>query len=227
MAWAWPLESFDNGRILDNEEFNANLAAYCAELDGNLSEHNFAQNTLGNHAEFHDATGGCADDIGIRLYQVYNEEDPHSATSTHTLVPQGTSWRPVPGISQDIVTTGGKLFVFCSFQIQSTKPHVDRAPPINFCLGVDGQPMMDTILGTGDSTNEAGGHPNTGDTPIIDIATAPGFRGQQEAFVLQGAFDIEPGARSVQLFSRHLFQGQNDATHYISQHELIVLFLWA
>lgn len=226
MSWAYPQNRPSTGLILDNQEFNENLSRYADEVNGNLNEHNFAVNCVPNMID----NGVTEPDIVSRLYSTKNAVNPHAATTSMVEIPRSLSWQGVDGAAKTIVSRGGLFLVFISFQLHCPTA-ASAASGLNFCIGLDGSPRMDTLLGTGDQSNDfldtAFGATVGGGEVTWDFGTSPSFKANQERKLVTGLFRVSPGSHIINLMARNLFTTSGTQNQYISSREVIVLELWA
>lgn len=217
MSWAFPVEKIASGYVLDMDDFNANMAAWAAETDGNLNEHNFqAAATLVNLMD------QAADNIAIRVLHHQEIESPTGSGGFD--IPHQVNWSPVEDMDVTFASPGGDVLVFWSFQMNNpTGGGGDHESGVVFCLELDGAPMMNSLLGSGDGSNDysraVGGD--------YDFDTSPSFRSAAHAYEVVGEFRLTPGLHRIRGLARNLFTIESAApTQTITQRELIILHLW-
>lgn len=226
MSWVWPRYTLTSGFVVDVDEFNENMSLYASEMNGGLNEQNFQQGIMADII----AAGACETDIMARTYAKQTKVDPHAAVSSMEAVPHGTRWVGISASEKSIVSRGGPALVIISFQI-----HCPTIPSgmsgLNFAVEVDGAISANTLLGTGDQSNDyldtAYGATVGGGEVQYDYGTSPSFLGAQEPKQVVGTVYLTPGPHTIRLAARNLFTVQAAQAQYISQCETIVLELWA
>jgi hypothetical protein len=227
MSWAYPKEKISASYVLDCDDFNANIAAWAAELDGNLNEHNWYASALHNAMV---TLEQCADDIAIRVYHRIRTADPTAAaTATWFEIPHGTQWSAIEldnDGSDDITFTsrGGKMEAFFQFNLHCDNPGTKQSGVI-FCVELDGAPLMNALIGTGDDSNDF--VPVDGVTPTTDWDTSASFRADAFPMRVKVSANLQPGQHVVRLLARNLYQRDVVPSQYISQVNSIILDLWA
>lgn len=226
MSWAFPPSKFSTAYVLDQEVFNDGVLAFSTETDGNLNEQNFAINTLADAMSA--SPSQTEDDIGMRIFQAATEVNPHAATSSMFKIPQFTRWSVVDGSKIEFTSPGGKIFVIIDLQLHC--PLVaDESCGTNYCIELDGAPQMNSLLGTGDISNEfidTGLSVGAFDAEF-NYGTSPAMRATQKKLQVKGSYTIAPGVHTVRLLVRNLVAVAAAPSQFISQHETIILHLWA
>lgn len=226
MSWAYPKHTFETGDPLDCEAMNDTIAAYASEVNGNLNQHNWQTDTLLDLQ----GLSQVEPSIGLQIYEGGATVDPHAATSSMAVAPHRTRWSPIDGTEVEFTSRGGKAFVIISFQVH--QPSVVAASSgLNFAIELDGVVMNDTLLGTGDESNDfldtALGATVGGGEVTYDYGTSPSIRAAQTKCLVSGVFQLEPGEHIVRLVARNLFTINGTPPQYISQRETIILSMWA
>lgn len=229
MSWAYPQHKFSTSLILDCDEFNDNMVAYATEVNGGLNEHNLSEGCL--YAAM--SQGVVEYDVAARLYNRKEPISPVAAVGTMAAIPVVSRWTPVDGTARTFNSRGGLVLVMIGFQLRVAGPS-NNATGLNFCIGLDGIPQLDTLLGTGDQSNDlvdlAKGATVGGGEVEYDYGTSPSFRAAHERHLVKGLLRVEPGPHAIRLFARNLVTPNNTGTstpQYISQREVIVLDMWA
>ena len=226
MAWALPKEKLTSGYILDADDFNANIASFVQEYDGNLNEQNFNATCLEQAMR----AGKAADDIAVRLYSRKTPISPQGATGPMFEIPQTPSWVEVGGTVKNFTSPGGMALVIISFQL-TTPGAVVIQSGLNFCVELDGAAQMNSLLGTGDQGNEfmatGEGYTVGGGDITFDAGTSPSVRARQMRHQVKGTYRLSPGEHTVRLLARNLFVQQDAAqSQFVSQRETIILHGW-
>lgn len=223
--WTLPRKRHSAGYVLDLVEFNANMTQFANEVDGGLNEHNFATGAIDR---FFGAAGTLYDeDIGISIHFLKpNVLDPHLAVANLITLPHSTSWNPVAGVLKTFVSHGGTALVLIPFQITCPAPAAMQSG-LNFAIGFDGAVQMQSLLGSGDLSNDfkdpGEGVTVAGSQVSFDYGTSPSVRAVQMKLMVSGLIRIPPGRHTIQLYSRNLFTVSGTPSQYLSQHEIIVI----
>lgn len=225
--WYFPSESpFIASTVVDVRQVNRLVQGWANEVNGNLNEHNFVDD-FGANAVANDMAEA---DVAARLFSKKKKIDPHAATATMFKIPHSTRWSPVDDSGGTFVSRGGQCLVFISFQLHCPTVPSNQSGT-NYCIELDGVPMMDTLLGTGDQSNDfldtAFGATVSGGQVEFDYGTSPSFRAEQEKHRVTGLFNLTPGEHTIRLLVRNLFTITATPPQYISQREAIFLDLWA
>lgn len=225
MAWAYPVEKFVSSYVLDMEDFNTNLAVFADEADGNLNEHNWSINAL---AYLMTVSKTVANDIAMRFYDTQTALAPMGALGTLTQLQHNTRWVPIDGMSKTFASPGGVIMVIASFQLRCTGFPAGQSG-LNFILEVDGVPQANSLLGTGDQSNEYidSSVGTSGGTIALTFGTSPSFKAEHEPKMIKGHYRLEPGEHTVRVLARNLFTITAPIAQFVSQRELIILHMWA
>jgi hypothetical protein len=230
MSWVIAPRKLTVSSLLDLEDVNDIFSAFGDELCGNLNEHNWSDGA------FNDIwlAGKAAASFAITAYSEVQRVDPHAAVGSLTEIPQGTRWVAVPGTEQTIKSQGGKALLIYSFQATlNVGTGAYSQSGLNFCIEVDGVPMLEALLGGGDLSNDAldrgfnvvaSGGSGSGFT--ISYGGSPSFRASQVPLLAKCVANFSPGYHTIRLLARNLFTTR-DVYQYISSFELIALDMWA
>lgn len=226
MSWGYAAHRFAYAWTLDTEEFNDNLVLFSNEMNGNLNEQNFAETCVVDMM----TNANTQPDIMARVFAEKTKTNPNGPTGNMERIPPGTRWNPISRGELLFVSRGGLAWVIFSFQMHC--PSIPaKASGMNFALEVDGVVRMDTLLGTGDQSNDfidlAFGASVGGGEVEYDYGTSPSFRAEHEPKLVKGLFRLEPGGHRIRLVARNLSSGPNNTPQYISQVEAIALDMWA
>lgn len=229
MSWAYPQHRHAGTYVLDNEEYNDNIAVFAAEVDGNLNEHNYEEGILATAI----STGRCAEDMVLRVYNDKRPRDPQDYLATGLEIPQASRWTRVDGTNESFVSRGGKILVVVSFQCHMDANNLTQCG-LNFAIELDGQVMASSLLGTGDESNDfidGGAGFDIEDTTqvpvfVLNYGTSPSFRAIQTPHRVVGVFHVEPGEHEVWLVARNL-RTVEECDQWITNCETIVLDGWS
>lgn len=219
MAWAFPREKFSSGYVLDCDDFNANVSAWAQETDGNLNEHNFiAGTTLTNSMD------QASDGIAMKVLHRKNEVSPTGSGGTLGYdVPHSVNWAPIEDTDVEFNTVGESLFIIYSFQLNN--PGGSFASGLVFCIEVDGAPQMNSLLGTGDESNDfVNANDDAGQEYNFDSGASA--RSSASGFMVKCSCRVSPGHHTVRLLARNLHMINGTVSQTISQRETIIMKLW-
>lgn len=229
MSWAFLHHRHGLTMLLDNEEYNDNIAVWASEVDGNLNEHNYAERIL----EAVVAGGFAAMSLGLRAYNNKQARDPQDYAATGLEVPQSERWNRVEDTDDLFVSRGGKVMVIMSFQCHMDPLSTD-ATGLNFAIELDGQVMASSLLGTGDESNDFvdGGIGYSLEDVLappvfqLNYGTSPSFRAVQTPHRVVGVFHVEPGEHQIWLVARNL-RTVESCNQWITNCEAIILDGWS
>lgn len=225
MGWAYPREKLQISYVLDADVFNANLAAFAAETDGNINEHNLVDD-FGLRAA---GEGKLAESYAISLFSRQQPMDPFTAQALQIELRNTVSWTDVNGTLKTFTSGGGMVLVIISFQLDCDGHHPMQCG-LNFCIELDGAPMFDSLIGTGDPSNEllsdtVGITVGSGEIDL-DWGSSPSIRASKMPLQVKGVYRLSPGLHQVRLVSRNLMQQNFEFKQFVSQREVIVLNGW-
>lgn len=219
MSWGYPREKFSTSYIMDCDDFNANIAAWSHETDGNLNEHNFAAGTA-----LASSMDKATDGIAVKLLHSKNEVDPTASGGTLGYeVPHSINWTPIEDCDIEFSSVGESLLVVYSFQLNN--PGGTNQSGLLFCIELDGAPMMNSLIGTGDESND---YTNPADVPDqeYNFDTGPAMRASSVPLMVKGTYKLPPGRHRTRLLARNLHLIDDTPLQYISQREVLVMKAW-
>ena len=227
VSWVIGNRRIANTYLLDVDEINDVFSPWTNELTA-LNEHNWTDGALEGIV-----TNSLADsDFAIEMHQVIREREWESPGTTGVSIPQSTRWSTVPGTSHTFNSNGGKALIIYSFQLGTGTILQDQSG-LNFCIEVDGTPMLNSLLGTGDLQNDridkgiSAIFSSGASTAITGTyGSSPSFKSRAMAIRVQLITDITPGRHTVRLLARNLFT-DDTAYQFICNCELIVIDAWA
>lgn len=261
MAWKYPPYPIKDGQVIGIDALNENFLGYTEELSGSLNEHNFsaklgapvARTALAADAAhiIHRSVPGGGDDADaipnvndyvdranwLTLRQRDGWQTFMSSTGTH-----------VRGMGLRMNARGGMCWICGSINIHTgdiydsgTSAAMQLGFGYNIAIQIDGNVVFESILGSGDSTNEFyNGHNgraaviNTGGTgaKYNTPQAGGGVIAAQLPVVVDAVVELAPGPHDIRIVVMNI-RGQgksgtsaNDGwgpNAYISTRELFVL----
>lgn len=219
MSWAFPREKFASSYVLDCDDFNANVAAWAAETDGNLNEHNFVAGTT-----LADSMDQASDGIAMKILHGKVEVSPTDSGGTLGFaVPHTQNWTPIEDCDVEFSTVGESVMVIYSFQLNN--PGGTHASGLIFCIEVDGAAQMNSLLGTGDETNDYTNPADSADQEY-NFDTSPSCRSSAHGYMVKGTYRLAPGRHTARLLARNLYLVNDQVSQQISQREIIIIKGW-
>lgn len=264
MAWKYPKRPITGSYVIDIDPINQNFLAVAEESTGYLNEHNLKgpglNLTTGEQQEVLAATdlmvtrtsGQLVDDIGFRLHRTMktnaNPSDDSLATPTGWTELRASDFyvtKAVEGLSMTRTFVGGMVWICASFNLHnhqafdrgSTSVLGEKGFGYNLAIEVDGAIVPESLLGTGDVTQEffgnedfaaaGGGHING------NIQARPrgggGVNGARNAIVLDAVMYLAPGEHTIRVAVQSIrnsalgFGSGYTSKTYISTAELFAL----
>jgi hypothetical protein len=144
MAWKIIPFTVSADEVVDIHRINTNFLVVVEEVTGGLNEHNWAEDAFTDRDLL-------AEDVALRIKsnQMGASTDPTSPTSG-TDVEFGQEWHAIaPNLDYTLVTKGGLIWLMASFQFDT-----DLMWGVNFAIELDGNVLGDSLLGSGDSSND-------------------------------------------------------------------------
>lgn len=223
MSWQFQRHAWSTSYLLDCEEWNDNVAAFVGETDGNLNEHNFENRMLAlpvSESRGAAGVGYASDGIGVQTsVAVFGS----GFLAGGRVLAQSEAWKTV-GTELPFVSRGGKVCVIISFQM-GMQVTLTLQSGLNFCVGLDGAPVMSSLLGTGDQGNDFLDGGAGGSVPVYSFGTSPSFRARHTAHQVTAVFEVSPGEHTVTLLYRNLF-AVSACVQNMDNCEIIVLDGW-
>ena len=223
MSWVFPTSQMRTGTVLDWMDVNEQLAAYASVIDGGLSEHNF-ESGIGD--QFAVNPDSMRDDVAIAAGSVVVEAHAFT-TGDMDQVQMSEQWIAVSGSELDIVGPGGLVVITYSFQAVFNL-YGDSTPGLHFAIEVDGAPRMQTLLGSGDMSNDLY---NQDDVEPIQIPVESGasIKNTFAPHCVEGMFRLDAGAHTARLLVRSAYTSRSltQPESYIGCLEGIYFHLWA
>ena len=250
MAWKFPVQPINSSSVLDIEPINQNFLSVVSETTGYLNEHNFR--SIPELVIRRSSEPKVPDDIAFRLFYTRknNGSDPSNIS--------GTGWtrfapsdfyqtKAKKGFSLTGTFRGGKVWVCGSFTLHThgkgrrlnvhndsgTDAANDKGFGFNCALEVDGAIVNESLVGSGDPTNEnyLEGTPDVNNTPSPPEITffkrgGGGINGANIPVVVDAVIDLTPGPHTIRIAIMDIRASNGDtvATRtYVSTSELFAL----
>lgn len=226
MSWVIGNRRIANTYLLDVDEINDVFLPFTNELTA-LNEHNWTDGAF----EAIVVNSLAEPDFAIQAHQIIHEREWESPGTTGISVPQATRWSAIPGTTQTFNSSGGKALIIYSFQL-GTGTYLQDQSGLNFCIEVDGTPMLDGLLGTGDVQNDridkgiGAIFSGSGSAITGTYGSSPSFKSRAMPLRVQVLANLSPGRHTVRLLARNLFT-DDSAYQFICNCEGIVLDMWA
>lgn len=223
MGWIVGSKRLANTYFLDVDEINDVFRPWTDALS-DLNEHNWSESAFEQIVENDLAEPGFA----IVTHSVITEREWDPVPGSGVSVRQSTAWTVVPDSEIEFQSAGGSLLIIYSFAFISGTLGQDQSG-LNFAIEVDGVPLFDSLLGTGDLSNDfvdkgvsvtggAGGWTAT-------YGSSPSFKSRALPLRCQTVFKCQPGKHTVKLLARNLYTDA-EAYQWIANCEGIVLDMW-
>jgi hypothetical protein len=156
MAWRYPRYDIKSGYVIDIDVVNDNFLPIVEEASGALNEHNFSTDTPTL------SRSQLAEDSAFILHKAESVGvSPTSYTSKSGWAPIASAdgWQTFSqsGLSLDFVAKGGTTWICASLQLiaGTNATRIDQKGfGYNVGLRVDGVTLYDSVLGSGDASNE-------------------------------------------------------------------------
>jgi len=248
MAWRYPQYDVKSGYVLDIDPINENFLPYIEEASGALNEHNFdsdvatmTRSQLTEDAAFtlHHSVPGAA---------AMPSPTDYSGKNNWVTLPNNSDWRTSTkaGMVLTLVAKGGTVWVCGSFQLLCGSGAIATDSAGTFqawqkgfgflaALKVDGVTINESLLGSGDSTNEYyRGYKNSG---MIYIPTGAaslsgpqcggGISGARLPCVVDAVVELSPGPHKIEIAVMNvrgtMQSSSTDRNSYIANRELFAL----
>ena len=242
MAWAEPFGHFSTGYILDRDSINWVLATYQWEFSY-LNEQNWDSGPAGfPELDTISDAGKLADDWAMTLYinrggVTLGKVSPYHTGADAAQLVESTTWDEVDGTGKTISTRGGKFLIIASFQLSNLINDYGK-PGHFFAIGIDDNPMVESLIGSGDTGNDVMDFPTLrvrrGNTTAANPASpstlfvafpgaGPGLKANQIGLTTRLMVHLEPGTHKISLMHRSLFQSSTSETDYITCRNLIIV----
>lgn len=215
VSWVIGNRRLSNTYLLDVDEINDVFSPWSNELVS-LNEHNWTDQA------FEDIVNNdlAAPDFALSIYQDISERNFTSGVQ----IAQSTRWINVPNSSITFSSDGGKALIIYSFQLVMQTYYADQSG-LNFCIEVDGTPMLNGMLGSGDLQNDVVDQ-GFAIFYLTSVGSSPSFKSLGMPLRVQVLADLAPGRHEVRLLARNLYTGTTD-NQFVCNCEGIVIDMWA
>mgnify|MGYP005822888751 CR=1 FL=1 len=173
------------GYPLDFETINANFRQVVNEIEGNLGEHNWAENAITAVTDVNEAAA-------LRIYTTsakvdhgmdYNN-DVNSSPTNYVQISNSREWTVL--VENTISTDASMVWVMGSFQ----NFYMGLTPVeagFQYCIALNGNPVAETIAGCMDRSNDI---------------TGEGMYANSSGFVLDAVIPVLPGQKTFSIRGR-------------------------
>jgi hypothetical protein len=229
LAWYFPPEQLVASDCVDFDVINAALQGVHSEVSGELNEQNWAASSLTNTW----GTSGSPPSLlavepGFAIVAHHVDEDTDPFGGPLFELQKSTSWRPVDRAEITFDGFGGMVHIVASWQCRHSSL-TSRTNGFMYCFEIDGNPVPDAMIGSGDLTNDLvqSGIVFTGTITTNDYATGPGFAAAHIGYSLELMTHLAPGRHVIRLVSRALETDTGTSVvHSVGTVELYALELW-
>lgn len=247
MAWKYPKYDIASGYVIDVDPINDNFLPIVNEQSGALDEHNIAANVDG--VESGVLRRKLALDAAFTLHHSEKTASPTDYTNKTgwlKISPSDDwqSWSSTTGTRLEFVSTGTTMWACASFQLicgfDATAPGASTSDyqkgfGFNIALRLDGVIVYDSLLGSGDSSNEFyRGYNNRGGmlapSAAKDLAIPQcggGITGARLPITVDAVIDISPGEHTLELvvmnIRGHTRSTATDRFCYVATREIFAL----
>ena len=248
MAWRYPKYDVKSGYVIDIDPINENFLPFVEESSGALNENNFDsdQATL--------TRSQLAEDVAFTLHHAVPGASAMPSPTDYTnknnwvTLPNNSDWQTSTkaGMTLNLVARGGTVWICGSFQLLCGTGNIATDSSGDFeawqkgfgflaALKVDGVTINESLLGTGDSTNEYyRGYKNTGMIYIPTGAAAiagpqagGGISGARLPCVVDAVIELSPGPHTIEIAVMNIRgtmrSASTDRNSYIANRELFAL----
>tara|TARA_R110002096_G_scaffold146133_2_gene304430 strand:- start:819 stop:1454 length:636 start_codon:yes stop_codon:yes gene_type:complete len=207
MSWRFPKHKLSAGQTVTPENLNEGLRPTAEELSGQLNEHNWKEATIPSFTN-------CQSDCAFVWHStgVYSDADPGNYGVNFLEFPATATWQQLEDTKVTKSTPACILWIHASFQVMPIVFTSSGLPTLGAAIMVDGQVIQETIVGSGDLSNESSlGSQATG----IQMLGVP--------FATSVALPVASGEHTVSIVVRANPTATNDKGIVVQSRELIVL----
>jgi hypothetical protein len=219
MGWKFPKHRIRSGDPLGIDEFNENAIEFASE-SGHLNEHNWGNGIINSESLI---------DKGARIKARARQKsngyggDGNSDAANASLLSAVSSWVVVPDFNSSFATPGGLLLIIISIQQDG------RSNGIMWAISINGQIIPESILGTGELSNDRLSFdaldPATGFAPAgFPSQSSPGIQRARIGITTQVVIPVLAGIYTIQLLAYQL-EGDWGSPQYVPVGEIITLEL--
>ena len=223
MAWRFPRHVISNNNVIEIDDINEDFRAVGEEASAELNEHNWAADSWNNRLT--DLSDGVAVrvwdnglDVAPGIYAAPAPGQPTGAefTTGCYVVQEEQTWQAIPNLSLTINSTGGDLWVLASmatrlpwYKSLATAPGSKaisnddwQAFGAMFGVRLNGQVLAESIVGSGDLTNDQivtdkyrASPPGSG---ILGF-NSPAPTGRNLGIVVEAIVPLAPGQNTIDI----------------------------
>ena len=243
MAWKYPKYDIASGFVIDVDPINDNFLPVVNEHSGSLDEHNLSATSSGV------TRAKLATDAAFTLHHSHKAASPTNYTNKTSWLKISPSddWQAYPnadGMRLEVVSTGTTMWACASLQLicgfdgtnqDAGFSNFQKGFGFNVALRLDGVVVYDSLLGSGDTSNEFyRGFNNRGGVlePSVakDLAIPQcggGLAGARLPVTVDAVIDISPGEHVLEVVVMNI-RGHNRSTAtdrfcYIATREIFAL----
>jgi hypothetical protein len=229
VAWYFPPEQIIASDCVDFDIVNAALQAVHSEMSGELNEHNWNDGSLSNTwgtAGSPPASLKIEPGFAIIAHNFDRNIDPFGV-AVNVALERSSSWRPVPGAKVEFDGFGGLVHIVASWQCRHAST-TSRSHGFMYCFEIDGNPVPDAMIGSGDLTNDLvqSGIVFTGSIPTGDYSTEPAFIASHIGYSLELMTALAPGRHVIKLVSRTIESDSVASINNVTTVSMYALELW-
>ncbi len=236
MAWRYPRYDIKSGAVIDTDGINENFIPIVSEASGALDEHNISAETPPI------ARTQLAEDAAFILHTA--SESPsvldYLNKAKWATIASTDGWQTFDdnGLSLDFVAKGGTVWICASLQLIAGTgvARIDQKG-FGYSVGlkVDGTTVFESVLGTGDSSNEfyrgfkGRGlvvEPNT-DSELATPQCGGGLSGARLPVTVDTILELSPGRHLIEVavmnIRASMESSSSDSNTYIANREIFAL----
>tara|TARA_R110000824_G_scaffold38976_7_gene118463 strand:- start:2133 stop:2900 length:768 start_codon:yes stop_codon:yes gene_type:complete len=251
MAWRYPKYDVKSGYVIDIDPINENFLPFVEESSGALNENNFDsdQATL--------TRSQLAEDVAFTLHHAVPARSAMPSPTDYTnknnwvTLPNNSDWQTSTkaGMVLNLVAKGGTVWICGSLQIicgTGDLPGISGSDTTNVyswqkgfgflvALKVDGVTINESLLGSGDTTNEYyRGYKNQGmveQVTDLDQISGPvaggGLSGARLPCSIDAVVELSPGPHRIEIavlnIRASMKSSKTDNNSYVANRELFAL----
>jgi hypothetical protein len=194
--------------VIEIDDINVNFRAVVEEGSGDLNEHNWKV------ASWPDRLTDLSDGVGVRQMSQQVSMDPAagSGAASTFIIPDEVSPAPISQLTQEFITTGGNFWLLASFVaiLPWYKPSVTGDPTAlkesafgaHFAFRLDGDILLDSLVGSGDTTNdkyETNHFVNTPPGAGVLSFSSTGITATYASVVVEAIVSLPPGTHKLEV----------------------------
>lgn len=210
MSWRFPPEKPKTYWTLDPDQISHNMHAFAEEVGGRLNEHNWTADALPSVL-----ASNWSPRIGGHWW--HDRVDTAPTPGGGLDLDPTTRWASIGNLTETVQTRGGVFLVIFSGQVNNDSGAGIKQPGLQFAILVNGQPMHDSLVGSGDMSNDmidAGAGQLSAVAPVYNYdGTGPAVRSEAQAMTVSwqgylppGQYEITAGYRNVSTTNQTIFQ---------------------